>query len=281
MKTVLFLGICLFLPVLAGAGQLTLEPAVIAVGEVALLRWSDREAVAGEVEFNGRSFPLVMAGQGGQALLGTDLDTAAGSYPVRVRLDGSEAVVEGRLQVVSAQRAEERLTLPEGMVSPQDPAVLQRIAREQKLLKEIFARQTAGPIPATFQLPVADPIGSPFGLRRILNGKPRSPHAGVDFRSPLGTPVKASAAGRVVYAGDLYYTGLTVVVDHGGGLFSLYCHLDRITCAVDQLLGPAEVLGQVGSTGRSTGPHLHWGVKLRGDRVDPLALTSLLGGKKP
>jgi murein DD-endopeptidase MepM/ murein hydrolase activator NlpD len=117
-------------------------------------------------------------------------------------------------------------------------------------------------------------------LRRVLNGQPRSPHAGIDFRSPRGTPVKASAPGVVAWVGDLYFTGLTVVVDHGGGLYTLYCHLDRIDCSAGQILTSHEILGRVGSTGRSTGAHLHWGVKLRGDRVDPLALTSLLNGKK-
>jgi len=280
MKAVFWLVLCLCLPVLARAGALTIEPPVIAAGEVALLRWSDSGAVTGEVEFNGRTFALAKTDYGGQALLGSDLDTTPGTYPVRVRLAGSGLLVEGQVRVVSVRRPEERLTLPDAMVSPKDPAILKRIEHDQALLKDVFARHTAGAVPETFRLPVNNPIGSPFGFRRILNGQPRSPHAGIDFRSPLGTPVKASAAGVVVYVGDLYYTGLTVVMDHGGGLFTLYCHLDQIDCVVGQTLRPAEVLGRVGSSGRSTGAHLHWGAKLRGDRVDPLALTTLLGGKK-
>ncbi len=281
MKAVLLVALFLCLPVLAGAGQLTITPALIVPGEVALLRWSDRGAVAGEVEFNGRTFDLDPAVHGGQALLGVDLGMAPGTYPVRVRLAGSGFLIEGQVRVVTAQRPEERITLPESMVSPKDPAVIKRIERDQALLKAVFANHTAGAVPETFRPPVDDPIGSRFGLRRILNGQPRSPHAGVDFRSPRGTPVKVSAAGQVAFLGELYYTGLTVVVDHGGGLFSLYCHLDQIDCVAGQILRPAEVLGRVGSTGRSTGAHLHWGVKLRGDRVDPLALVTLLDGKKP
>lgn len=281
MKAVLFFVLCFCPPVLACAGQLNLEPAVIAVGEVALVRWNDNGPVAGQVEFNGRTFALDKTVYGGQALLGTDLDTPPGTYPVRVRLTGSGLFVEREVRVVSAQRPEERLTLPEAMVSPKDPALLKRIEQERALLKAVFARNTVGTVPTAFKLPVADPIGSPFGLRRILNGKPRSPHAGIDFRSPKGTQVKVSAGGAVAYVGDLYYTGKTVVVDHGGGLFSLYCHLDQIGCVTDQALRVSDVIGRVGSTGRSTGAHLHWGVKLRGDRIDPLAVATLLGAKKP
>ncbi|OHB32760.1 MAG: hypothetical protein A2X84_06775 [Desulfuromonadaceae bacterium GWC2_58_13] len=280
MKTVFLLLFHLCLPLLAGAGELVIEPAVIAAGEVALIRWSDQGAMAGTVEFNGRVFTLDKTDHGGRALLGTDLDTAPGIYPIRVRLAGSDLLVKGHLRVVLAQRPEERLTLPDAMVSPKDPAILKRIEREQVLLKSIFAQQSAGAVPGSFRLPVSDPIGSLFGMRRILNGQPRSPHAGIDFRSPRGAPVKASAAGVVAYVGDLYYTGLTAVVDHGGGLFTLYCHLGQLDCVAGQVLQPDEILGRVGSTGRSTGAHLHWGVKLRGDRIDPLALAALLNGKK-
>jgi murein DD-endopeptidase MepM/ murein hydrolase activator NlpD len=166
------------------------------------------------------------------------------------------------------------------MVSPQKPEVLRRIERERRLLAELFSRQGTPPLWERFVLPVEDPVGSPFGLRRVLNGQPRSPHAGVDFRSPRGRAVRASARGLAVFAGELYFTGRTVILDHGGGLFSLYAHLDSIGCREGELLDAGAVLGAVGSTGRSTGPHLHWGVKLQGDRVDPLALVGLLGGER-
>jgi murein DD-endopeptidase MepM/ murein hydrolase activator NlpD len=268
------------LSALVQVGELRLEPDRIAPGEVALVRWIDTAPISGEVTFNGSPIALDATDQGGVALVGTDLETAPGEYPVRLRLAGGSEMIEGCLRVVAARRPEERLTLPKAMVSPQDPAVLKRIERDQKLLRRIFAVRSPGTLPKSFVLPVADPMGSPFGLRRILNGEPRSPHAGVDFRSPRGTPVKASAAGRVAFTGDLYYTGLTVVIDHGHGLFSLYCHLRSIDCAATQVVAGGATLGRVGSTGRSTGPHLHWGVKLRGDRVDPLALAALLRGKK-
>jgi len=124
-------------------------------------------------------------------------------------------------------------------------------------------------------------VSSPFGLRRILNGKPRSPHSGVDFRSSRGTPIRSAAAGVAVFAGDLYYTGKTVVLDHGDGLYTLYAHLESIDCRTGERLKDGDIVGKVGSSGRSTGPHLHWGCKLRGDRIDPLALVNLFREEKP
>ena len=108
-----------------------------------------------------------------------------------------------------------------------------------------------------------------------MNGKPRSPHSGTDFRSPAGTPVKALSNGRVALVDDLFYTGKTVVVDHGEGLFSLYGHLSETEVDQGHELLAGDVVGKVGSTGRSTGAHLHLSVKLLGERIDPLALLSL------
>lgn len=274
------LGFWLFATAWAWGDELRLQPEVIAPGEVALARWIANGPTAGELRFNDHLIPLEPGEGGGWALLGIDLGAAPGDYPVRLRLAGGAEQRVGTLKVTAKKRPEERLTLPKAYVSPQDPAVLKRIEREAKLLRQIFSVRSQGQLPTAFVLPVGDPMGSPFGLRRILNGEPRSPHAGVDFRSPRGTIVGASAAGRVVFTGDLYYTGLTVLVDHGDGLYSLYCHLESLDFAPNQPVALGTPLGRVGSTGRSTGPHLHWGVKLRGDRVDPLTLVALLDGKK-
>ncbi|MDX1581455.1 MAG: M23 family metallopeptidase [Alphaproteobacteria bacterium] len=153
--------------------------------------------------------------------------------------------------------------------------------RERERLDELFSGAGGAPLWQGFIRPVDDPLGSPFGLRRILNGKPRSPHSGVDFRSPRGTGIKAPARGRVVLVDDLFFTGRTVVLDHGAGLYSYYAHLEEPRCRTGETLAAGTVLGTVGSSGRATGPHLHWGVKLRGKRVDPLAVIALLGGEKP
>ncbi|MBE0597402.1 MAG: M23 family metallopeptidase, partial [Desulfuromonadales bacterium] len=184
-------------------------------------------------------------------------------------------------EVRAPRRPEERLSLPPAMVTPTDPQLQRRFAREQKLLRELYARDSDPPAWDSFVLPVADLLGSPFGLRRILNGEPKSPHAGVDFRSPRGTEVAAAGHGRAVFVGDLYYSGLTVILDHGAGLFSIYAHLEEILCREQQPVERGAIVGRVGSTGRSTGPHLHWGVRLRGDRIDPLGIIRALTAQGP
>jgi murein DD-endopeptidase MepM/ murein hydrolase activator NlpD len=108
-----------------------------------------------------------------------------------------------------------------------------------------------------------------------MNGKPKSPHSGTDFRSSVGTPVRSISSGRVVLVSDLFYTGQTVVVDHGEGLLSVYAHLSKILVEENHELQVGDVLGKVGSTGRSTGAHLHLTVRLLGERIDPLALLAI------
>ena len=118
--------------------------------------------------------------------------------------------------------------------------------------------------------------GSNFGTRSIFNGEPRAPHAGVDYRGAVGTPISAPGAGRVVLAEPLFFTGDTVIVDHGLGLYSLLAHLSRIDVAAGQTVERGERVGLLGATGRVTGPHLHWTVRLGAARVDPLRLLALL-----
>ena len=122
-------------------------------------------------------------------------------------------------------------------------------------------------------LPVPAPLSSAFGLRRFFNGEPRRPHGGLDLASPRGTPIKAPAAGRVVIADNYYFNGNTVFLDHGSGLITMYCHLDRIDVVIGDEIEERDVLGVVGSTGRATGPHLHWTVSLNDARVDPMLLV--------
>ncbi len=119
------------------------------------------------------------------------------------------------------------------------------------------------------------PVNSNFGLRSVFNGQPRSPHAGVDFAAPTGTSVRAPGAVRVVIADDLFFTGNTVVIDHGFGLFSFLAHLSAIDVARDEVVARGAPVGMVGATGRVTGPHLHWSVRLNGARVDPLSLVAV------
>jgi murein DD-endopeptidase MepM/ murein hydrolase activator NlpD len=125
---------------------------------------------------------------------------------------------------------------------------------------------------------VPQPANSRFGTRSVFNGEARSPHGGTDFLSPAGTPVRAPNSGRVVAARELYFAGRTVMIDHGAGVFSQLAHLSRIDVREGESVRPGQVVGQVGATGRVTGAHLHWAVRVAGARVDALSLLALLGG---
>jgi murein DD-endopeptidase MepM/ murein hydrolase activator NlpD len=160
-----------------------------------------------------------------------------------------------------------------------DPAAaeLERIRTEAARLETIFDTVTVPDHLETFVQPIPGVAGSNFGTRSIFNGEARAPHAGTDFRGATGTPIAAPAGGRVVLAEELFFTGNTVVIDHGLGLYSLLAHLSRIDAHVGDGVVRGTTVGLLGATGRVTGPHLHWTVRLNGARVDPLSLVALLG----
>ena len=175
------------------------------------------------------------------------------------------------LRVVAKPFATRRLQVLPGFVEPSATG-LERIGREATALATLFRNVSSRLWEGPFVAPVATRPTSNFGTRSIFNGQPRAPHAGVDFNAATGTPIVAPGAGRVVFAGDLFFTGKTVVIDHGSGLFSLLAHLSVVTVQPDDLVRRGVVIGRVGATGRATGPHLHWGVRLNAARVDPLSL---------
>ena len=203
------------------------------------------------------------------------LDAAPGPrvYGLNVkRADGSSQTIEGGLAVTAKSFPEQRLTVASKFVNPPKSQAT-RIAREKKRLAEIYARRTPLPPPqAPFLRPVPGEPTSEFGTRRIFNGEPRAPHAGIDLKAATGTPVHASGPGRVAHAADLYYSGGTVIVDHGGGLFTIYAHLSKIETKEGASVKAGDVVGLSGATGRVTGPHLHWGAKVGEAIFDPRGL---------
>ena len=153
---------------------------------------------------------------------------------------------------------------------------LVRIAAERKEMDTAFLHfDNSNEIQLTFTPPVDGPMSSSFGLRRILNGQPRNPHSGMDIAAAEGTPVVAPAHGKVAATGDYFFNGNTVMVDHGQGLITMYCHLNQIDVQVGDELERGDAIGTVGMTGRVTGPHLHWGVSLNNARVDPALFLEL------
>jgi len=211
-----------------------------------------------------------------RVLVGIDLDVAPGAYTVSVAAGPASAATH-RLVVRPKAFPTRRLTVDDAYVNP-PPAVLARIDEEARLLTSLWNASSKTRLwTGAFVRPVPQAANSAFGSRSVLNGVARSPHGGADFASPAGTPVKAPNAGRVVLAKALYYTGNTVVIDHGAGLLSLFAHLSTLSVREGDTVEAGTIVGEVGSTGRVTGPHLHWTLRAGGARIDPLSLLALLG----
>lgn len=165
---------------------------------------------------------------------------------------------------------EQRITLKNQRQVNPNPADLKRIDGE--LAEQLRAyRSFSANTPSNLLLdkPVNGPLSSKFGVRRFFNGEERNPHSGLDFAVPAGTPIKTPAAGKVILTGNYFFNGNTVFVDHGQGFISMFCHMSKIDVKVGQSLARGAVVGKVGSTGRATGPHMHWNVSLNDARVDP------------
>jgi len=224
----------------------------------------------------GTEIPLTLEGGKWVGLFGIDLDVAPGSYPLAVSVPGADEGASRTVDLLVAPKTfrTRQLRVNEAYVTP-PPAVEARIAREAAKLQKLMKGRTPRAWEGAFISPVPVQPSDNFGMRSVFNGQPRQPHGGIDFSSAIGTPIRAPGAGRVVLADDLYFTGNTVVVDHGLGLISLMAHLSKIAVTEGQVVFRGETLGLVGATGRVTGPHLHWAVRLGGARVDPLSLLAM------
>ena len=214
-----------------------------------------------------------------QALVGIDVDVQPGEYPLELKIV-SQAGVETRetrmLRLSRRAFATRYLTLPEKYVNP--PAEVQeRIRRETEELKAIFSTVSPARLwEGGFRRPLSGKVISSFGKRSVLNGQPRSLHAGVDLRAPMATALRAPAGGRVVLVKELYFAGNCIILDHGLGLYSQFAHLESFRVKEGQLVRRGEVIGFTGRSGRVQGPHLHWSVKLSNARIDPMSLLTLL-----
>ena len=247
-------------------------------GEVCLVRVAGPKNVKyleGEFQRVKISMNLDSSGKAYEGLLAVDMDTKPARYQVKVRgtdQGGKSLAGASTLEVKKVSFKTQTLSLPSSMVDL-DPKTLERVNGETKRVEAIFQRARKDRLwKGRFLRPVQGEISTPFGLRRVINRQNKSPHSGVDLRAGEGTPVLASNAGFVVMVDDLFFSGKSVVLDHGQGIFSMYFHLSEILAREGEKISKGDVLGQVGSTGRSTGPHLHWGVRVHGSKVDPFSL---------
>ncbi len=222
---------------------------------------------------NDYEFPVDFPGST-SILLGTGLKNQGPvSLQVKTEHQGQLQRDKKTLLISKKDFPEQRLTLPESMVDPPQET-LDRIIRERDMTVNALNTFSARRLwEEDFTRPGPGSISSRFGVRRFLNDQPRSPHRGVDLRGAQGTPVKAMNRGRVVLTGNFYFGGRTVIIDHGFGLLTLYMHLSKIMVSEEDQVENGQILGLVGSTGRSTGPHLHLGMYILGQPVDPLMLA--------
>lgn len=203
------------------------------------------------------------------ALVGLPLSIEPGLHDLRVAYPGGEEKLE-HIRVGPKHYPVQRLTVPDRRKVEPLPEDLARIEHEQKRIDEIKAHWRDEPhVDLDFRQPAAGRLSGSFGLRRLINGLERNPHAGIDVAAPVGTPVQAAGAGVVIETGDYFFNGNSVYIDHGQGLVTLYCHLDRIDVRPGDRVAGGRRIGLSGVTGRATGPHLHWSVLLNGAAVDP------------
>ncbi|MFK3908525.1 peptidoglycan DD-metalloendopeptidase family protein [Pseudomonas monteilii] len=221
-------------------------------------------AQAPSARFEGKPVLVVKEQETWLAIVGIPLTRQPGQAVVT---QGSRSLP---FTVGNKKYPEQHITLKNKRQVNPEPNDLKRIERE--LAEQTTAYRSFSPVlPSNLLLdkPVNGPLSSKFGVRRFFNGEERNPHAGLDFAVPAGTPIKTPANGKVILIGDYFFNGQTVFVDHGQGFISMFCHLSRIDVKKGQDLRRGEVVGRVGSTGRATGPHMHWNVSLNDARVDP------------
>jgi len=258
--------------------DIALHPPAIGQGEVAILSIEKEGRARPEVTWRGKGITVLLDSSNGMwtAFLGADLTTVPGGYTLQVRC--GDEVLTRQILVLSKDHGVRRFTVPKEMEALDTPT-LERVQEESKRMRQIFSVSHDQPLwQGSWVRPVPGGIVSPFGCRTIINDLERSPHSGVDLKAAEGTPIKAANRGRVVLAADHFFGGLSVVIDHGGGVHSMYFHLREVSIKAGQIVEKGQLIGLCGSSGRATGPHLHFGIRLHGNRVNPLSLIELSAG---
>lgn len=218
--------------------------------------------------YDGKPVLVVKEQDTWRAIVGLPLTVKPGPAQITRRGAGGNRTLS--FTVGSKKYPEQRITLKNTRQVNPNPADLRRIDAE--LAEQLRAYRSFSPgTPSNLLLdkPVNGPLSSRFGVRRFFNGEERNPHSGLDFAVPAGTPIKTPAGGKVILVGNYFFNGNTAFVDHGQGFISMFCHMSKIDVKVGQTLARGGVVGRVGSTGRATGPHMHWNISLNDARVDP------------
>jgi hypothetical protein len=275
---IIYLSLCLFClsSAVAHAADLRVEisPSKVEQGNAFTLRVSGLEKKT-ELSAFLNEMPLRFSdcGTGCSISIGTvDLSVEPGDYAIHL-LAGAETrteqitVLPGKFEVI-------HITVPKKKATP-GPREMKRIRKEADLLDSIWGIYSERLWEGQFILPLPNPLSTPFGTQRIFNKTTVSIHRGLDIKGREGEKIHASNHGRVVLTEELFFGGKTVVLDHGIGIFTIYMHLSRFNVRPGDLVLKKDVIGFVGSTGRSTGPHLHFGVKVAGINTSPTSIAAL------
>ncbi|PLX42533.1 MAG: peptidase M23 [Deltaproteobacteria bacterium] len=279
-----FKGLLLFVALIFAAaaafGAVTIRTTGVRVGDIFSVEESFPAGTkSASISFKGVTLPLMPDGSGRwSALAGVDLESVEGPAPLTIThtLSGGETYSEEvPLNILPRVFREQHITVDDSKVflSEEDRA---RANKENREIRAALAKTTEERLwKSPFALPIEGRHSSPFGLQRYYNGEKGSYHSGLDIAAAKDSEIYASSEGRVALVGDYFYTGNTVFLDHGLGLYTAYFHMETVAVKAGDLLKAGDLIGGVGSTGRSTGPHLHWGVYVGGVKVDPLSLVAV------
>ena len=235
-------------------------------------------AISAEGDWIGRKFPFSADGAVMVALVAVDRNQKPGTYPLKVTVqhaDGTQSIVSRDVEILATEFETQSLSVDPRFVhlSKEDQA---RAASDSQRLNAAYASGTDQRLwSGAFIKPAEGRWSSPFGVRRLFNGEERSFHRGADIATGSGRTIHSSNSGRVVLTGDLFFSGNTVIVDHGCGVFTGYLHLTEIWVQEGQQIGAGDIVGLSGATGRVTGPHLHWMLRIDGIVCDAAALLEI------
>ncbi len=256
------------------ANEIVLPKASPVPGGIVLVKTVAVDLPKPEAYFSGNRVTVVKENNSWTAIIGLGLDVSPGEHILyTVNMDGDQKSYPFFVKKYDYPRQNLRIKNRRKVVPNEQD--LKRIKKESKIVRNAFGYWTErGADNFNFLLPVQGRLSSKFGLRRYFNNKPRKPHSGIDIAAPLGTRIKAPVDGEIIATGNFFFNGNTVFIDHGHGLVTMYNHLDIISVSKGQTVKRGDVIGQVGKTGRVTGPHLHWSVSLNNARVNPVLLLN-------
>nr|WP_298716292.1 peptidoglycan DD-metalloendopeptidase family protein [uncultured Steroidobacter sp.] len=258
-------SLLLFAACAAGATELPMESRV--PGGIALVPVPGGEQ-APTVLFKTHRVAVIRRDDRWLAVVGIPLAEKPGE--LKIKVSTPQGTTEVPFQIKDKKYRTQHLTIKDQRKVEPNPEDLKRIGLETKRSDAALSKFTGTGAPSLQLIaPIEGVRSDSYGSRRVFNGQPRNPHSGMDIAAPKGTPIKSPAAGTIVEAGDFFFNGNTLYIDHGDGLVTMYCHLDTIKVKLGDRVEQGEVIGTVGATGRVTGPHLHWGVALNRAMVDP------------